>query len=191
MQSGVVATRGLSTLLFSFGLVVLAIPASASVDNESSPWVEWGGDLVTRPLRLSTRPLVVEVAVESSSVPNDGFPARLVIEQVSPWRRTVLDAPTTVYEENGRRIHRIEWSMTSAGSRSRPGVYTFTLLEGSLRNFAPSTSSLRVDVWPSAVKRIPESSSKSESKPDVDVVIIGRQQVTLNTREGDWYEPYH
>ena len=67
----------------------------------------------------------------------------------------------------------------------------FTLLEGSLRNFAPSTSSLRVDVWPSAVKRIPESSSKSESKPDVDVVIIGRQQVTLNTREGDWYEPYH
>jgi hypothetical protein len=191
MRSGVTRTRTLSALLFSIGASVLAVPASASVGNESSQWVEWGGDLVTRPLRLSTRPLVVEVAVRSSSISSDEFPARLVIEQVSPWRRTVLDAPTTVREENGWRIHRIEWSMSSAGSRFRPGVYTFTLVEGSLRNFAPSTSSLRVDLWPSAVKRIPESSSKSESKPDVDVVIIGRQQVTLNTREGDWYEPYY
>jgi hypothetical protein len=105
MRSGVTRTRTLSALLFSIGASVLAVPASASVGNESSPWVEWGGDLVTRPLRLSTRPLVVEVAVRSSSISSDEFPARLVIEQVSPWRRAVLDAPMTVLPIASRRVH--------------------------------------------------------------------------------------
>ncbi len=187
MRSRATAKKWKSAFVVVFATCAWSAPTVARADGTSGSRIEWGGDVVARPVRLSHDPLIIEAVVETdvASDANHSSPVRLVIEQLSPWRRTVLDAPMSVYEEDGRRIHRVEWSMSSAGSRARPGEYMFTLLTSSRRGFTPSTSSIRVDVWPSAVKRLPESSSESETKPDVEIVIIGRQQVTPTTPEGE------
>lgn len=183
MRSGATARKWKSAFVVLLAVCASSAPTVALADGTSGPRIEWGGDVVARPVRLSRDPLIIEAVVETDMVSDTSHASsvRLVIEQLSPWRRTVLDTPMSVYEEDGRRIHRVEWSMSGADSRARPGEYMFTLLMSSRRGFVPSTSSLRVDVWPSAVKRLPESSSKGETRPDVEIVIIGRQQVTPTT----------
>ncbi len=181
MGSGLATRRGLSVLLMSFGLWASMIPAATRASewtNEgSSHWVEWGGDLMAHPLRLSLRPLVVEIVVDWwQSTSSEEQAPRLVIEQLSPWRRTVFDAPMSVRHDDVGTILRAEWSMFDVRGRARPGEYLFTLKTDPRRGFTPSTTSLRVDVWPSAVKRIPATSPPGNSSWP-EIVIIGRQQL--------------
>ena len=181
MGSGLATRRGLSVLLVSLGVCAITVPAptraSVSTDVVSGPWVEWGGDLMAHPLRLSLRPLVVEIVVDWwQSTSSEEQAPRLVIEQLSPWRRTVFEAPMSVRHDDVGTILRAEWSMFDVRGRARPGEYLFTLKTDPRRGFTPSTTSLRVDVWPSAVKRIPATSPLgNSSRPEI--VIIGRQQL--------------
>ncbi|MDA2972718.1 MAG: hypothetical protein O3B19_11180, partial [Actinomycetota bacterium] len=71
-------------------------------------------------------------------------------------------------------------SMFDVRGRARPGEYLFTLETDPRRGFTPSTTSLRVDVWPSAVKRIPATLPPADSSRP-EVVIIGRQQLVPET----------
>ncbi|MDA0370808.1 MAG: hypothetical protein O3B06_04855 [Actinobacteria bacterium] len=185
MGSGLATRRGLSILLVSLGVCAISIAAptraSVSADPARGPWVEWGGDLVAHPLRLSLRPVVIEVIVDSwQSASSEEQAPRLVIEQLSPWRRTVFDAPMSVRHDDVGTILRTEWSMFDVRGRARPGEYLFTLETDPRRGFTPSTTSLRVDVWPSAVKRIPATLPPADSSRP-EVVIIGRQQLVPET----------
>lgn len=183
MRSGATAKKWKRAFVVVFAVCASAAPTVALAEGTSGSRIEWGGDVVARPVRLSRDPLIIEAVVETGMVSDSDHasPVRLLIEQLSPCRRTVLDVPMTVREEGGRRVHRFEWSMSSTASRPRPGEYMFTLITSSRRGFAPATSSLRVDVWPSAVKRLPGPSSEIATKPDVEIVIIGRQQVAPTT----------
>ena len=190
MRSRATAKKWKFTVGALFAACASTAPTVALADGASGTSLEWGGDVVARPVRLSRDPLIIEAVVDTDTSfgVNYSSPVRLVIERLSPWRRTVFDGSMSIHQEDGRLVHRAEWSMLDVDGRARPGKYMFTLVTSSRRGFSPSSSSLRVDVWPSAVKRLPESPFDVESKPDIEIVIIGRQRVIPTTREGERHE---
>lgn len=153
-------------------------------DDPRSIHVRWSGDLFDEMTRSVGGTLHVDVVLETSGgIERLLDPrARVKIERMGPVRRTLAIVPVSIRVEDGRAVHRAEWSPISDGERPTPGSYVLTFESDTFGDLTPSNGSVMTRLRQRALKRAPrvpdrDHDTENPEQSDVDVVVIGRRRI--------------